>query len=679
MNDPKIVNSAELQLRQGCYLLRFLPTAEMRVGTSSLYENSADNFGHFDGTMRITQENGEIKASGDLYYHIPFTPNDEDLDSEFWDWPLFEPTTERIQIFPFDKYRFYVHVAAFKPHETHTDTFNIRFELHEFLHDLRRFDNRGCFFSRLRRSLAPRGYHSRLDYLAGEVTDWNNNVVGMITMGWVSDYLRRAVVEIDRVPASEAPLNNGCEVTWQSIFGQVGWQVTVEESDNVVSEPSGESWSGAELHDAMLSWRDPSSLEHEWRYHLLCVRRLDRTERGFMFDRKSLDSDKIPREGAAVSSHWVFPNVVKWGKVQGVRFGNAAAPYFRTAIHEIGHALSLHHNKVGFHVMRTTGKIAEGAAMVGKEFPDNIEWSFAPEDAYRLRHAPDPFVQPGALDFGELLATFMEVENPRARRANHLNIEVTAISDTVPLGAPIRVHVALVNHCEKNRLVPASLSFRDGHVSGNVYDDSGNCRKFCSLFLCIDERELIELSPGERLEHSFTLLRGSQGSLFPYAGIFRIEFKVLWKEGSVDYFAKGECQVEVMKSQNTSHEVVARTILETPDTALSLILAGDHLPDGRAAIQMALENEVLRPHYALIEARRLASRFRDRPADLNSVLTILDESVLITPSEICRMILLVNETPTEQWAVKEKILELLKKCASKLVIGQALLSSMDEL
>jgi len=629
--------------------------------------------------MRVSHENGEVSASGDLYYHAPFTPSDEDLSGSFWDWPLFEPRTDQIQLFPFDMYRFHVHVASLGSQKSDIDALTIRFELHEFLHDLRRFDNRGCFSSQLRWSLAPRGYSSPRDYLTGEVLDWNGNVIGIMTMGWVSEYLRRAIIEIDRVADSEAPLDDGCEQNWQTVFDHVGWQIDVEESDTIVPEPSGESWSGAELHAAMLDWRQFNLAEHEWRYHLLCVRRLDRTERGFMYDRTALDSDKVPREGAAIASHWVFPNDEKWGKVQGVRFGSVAAPYFRTAVHEIGHAFSLFHNTSGFHIMRTTGSIANSAATVGKEFPDNIEWSFAPGDTYRLQHAPDPFVRPGALDFGELSTTFKEVDNPIFRRANNLVVEVAAISKTMPLGTPVRVHVALVNRGEKTKLAPASLSFRDGHVSGDVYDETNTCRRFRSLFLCLDERKLVELASGEKIEHSYTLLRGPQGSLFPHAGSFRIEFEVLWQEGSEHYFSKGACTIEVSKPQNPSDEVAARTILETPDVALSLILAGDHLSEGRMAIQAALDNSVLHPHYALIEARRLGCRFKDRPADLNAAFSILDELVVITPSEIRRMALLANDAPTEQSTAKEKILGLMKSCASKLGVGQDLLGSVDGL
>lgn len=188
-------------------------------------------------------------------------------------------------------------------------------------------------------------------------------------MGWVSPYLRRAIVEIDRVSASEVPLDSGAGINWRSIFDQVGWDVTVYESNINVLEPSGESWSDAECHQAMLTWRDSVDLDSQWRYHLLCVRRLDSTSRGIMYDAYGGDSNGVPREGAAMSSHWlftndpVFPEKYPWGQCAQLRFGQCTRAYFRTAVHEIGHAIMMFHpsSTTGNHIMQVTPQIAANA------------------------------------------------------------------------------------------------------------------------------------------------------------------------------------------------------------------------------------------------------------------------------------------------------------------------------
>ena len=214
-------------------------------------------------------------------------------------------------------------------------------------------------------------------------------------MGWVSEYYRKATLEIDRVAQSESPQDNGSGTDWRDVFDDVGWDLNVVNSDNNISEPSGESWSNAEMHSAMLSQRDAADLDKEWRYHLLCVRGLDYTSRGVMYDAGGTDSNNIPREGAGIASHWEIPDTSKWGTVAGTRFGAADAPYFRTAVHEIGHAMGLIHNTVDNGFMNTTGTIAESPGT----FPANVRWSFAPDDINRLRHLPDPWVRPGMIPF----------------------------------------------------------------------------------------------------------------------------------------------------------------------------------------------------------------------------------------------------------------------------------------
>ena len=67
---------------------------------------------------------------------------------------------------------------------------------------------------------------------------------------------------------------------------------------------------------------------------------------------------------------------------------------------------------------------------------------------------------------------------------------------------------------------------------------------------------------------------------------------------------------------------------------LTLVLGGDHLTDGIEAIQSALKNPVLRPHFAFVETRRLAERFGKRKADLKAAAKLIDESAVMSPAEI---------------------------------------------
>ena len=61
----------------------------------------------------------------------------------------------------------------------------------------------------------------------------------------------------------------------------------------------------------------------------------------------------------------------------------------------------------------------------------------------------------------------------------------------------------------------------------------------------------------------------------------------------------------VLAAVDASHREAARQVLGTPDVMLTLAFGGDHLEDGLAAIRAALANDVLRPHYAFVEAKRV--------------------------------------------------------------------------
>jgi hypothetical protein len=63
----------------------------------------------------------------------------------------------------------------------------------------------------------------------------------------------------------------------------------------------------------------------------------------------------------------------------------------------------------------------------------------------------------------------------------------------------------------------------------------------------------------------------------------------------------GQTTVMVTPSVNKSHDAAAHTVLTTPDTLPVLVLGGDHLKGGISAVQQALDDETLRPHYACVE------------------------------------------------------------------------------
>lgn len=602
------------RLRSGCYLLRYTPTQTFPLV-------------HYDGTMRVERHANGTTASGDLYTH----------STAFWPGsgaPVEPNPSAGIPVFPRSRYRYYLRVTQVLEGYTFGSSFTLGFEMHRFDQAARTWTNEGTLTARMAWTTAPAGYPSGADYLTGSVQNAAGATVGSLTMGWVSPYLRRAVLEVDRVGAAEAPLDNGAGVGWRTIFDTVGWDVTVQVSDANVAEPSGESFSDAELHATMLARRAAASLDAEWRYHVLCVRRLDSTSRGIMYDAYGGDSNNIPREGCGISSHWMVPNTATWGLIAGMRFGSATSSYFRTAVHEIGHALGLYHNTADNGIMNTTDTIA-ASAVPPVQFPNNVLWSFAADDQKRLRHMPDVWVRPGGVPFGSAYSVAPISPTDMIQDAEGLELEVTPLLDAVPLGAPVRVTVALVNTSGVPLPVPGGLGLKSGFVRGKVVDPAGTVRTFSPLLRCVEEHELRMLEPGGRVESSMTLLRGAEGALFPSAGPFTVVVEVDWDlPGSGPVGIAGEGTVMVTPAENPAHADAALKVLSTPDALLTLVLGGDHLVDGVEAIRAGVDNPVLRPHFAVVEAKRIGERFGRREAQPQEAAKLLDENAVMSPSEV---------------------------------------------
>lgn len=617
-------------VRAGCYLLNYAPTASPLTS--------------FDGTMRVESFFGGRTASGDLYQRPLLIISQLPLRTVMSAPPN---PANGIPVFSRSRYRYYMRVTAIPEMFVAGNSFQLGFQLYRFTAASGTWALEGSYTAQMSWIAAPAGYPSASNYLEGDVKNAAGAITGRLKMGWVSPRLRKVRVEIDSVSGCEQPLDNGTGIGWAQVFDTLNWEADINVSDNNVAEPSGAGWSDAEMHAAMLARRQAVSLDSVWHYHILAVKTIDSTPRGIMYDAGGTDSNNVPREGVGIATNWIIPNTATWGQVRGQRFGAAPAPFFRTAVHELGHALGLYHNTVDMGFMNTTDVIA-GAATAAQPFPTNIKWGFAADDLKRLRHYPDPFVRPGATAFGgasmttpPITPTDMDMEIPG------LELRVTPLLGELPIGAPVRVNLELINTGTEPLETPASLSLKSEFVRGTVTDSAGTVRSFSPVVRCVEEHEMLELAPGESVAYDLTLMRGAQGALFPAAGLYTIAAEVRWDAGGVEAVVVGETTILVTGAKSDSHAAAAHKVLATPDAHLVLVLGGDHLADGVNAIQTAMSDEVLAPHFAVIEAKRIAG-LRRRTADRSmedSIDRLIDEGSVMSESERARLATMLGKEP----------------------------------
>jgi hypothetical protein len=588
-------------IRRGCWLVN--------------YEPSGVSFVAYDGTIRVEHNASGTTASGDLYQRpVLFVPS---LPPHPPRRIMLQPPSpvNGIPIQSRRNYRYYLRITSIPESLVFgNSSFNLGFEMWRF--DVTTSTWAATPEATLTATMswitAPVGYPG--DYLEGFVKNAAGATTGRLKMGWISQFYRKTTVEIDTVSGSERPVDNGAGETWATVFSKVGFDVNVELSDTNITKPTpDDSYSDAEMHAAMLSRRDPINLDSQWHYHVLAVHHIESTKRGIMYDWQATDSNHVPREGLGIASHWQVDDIPLWGDLRNTRWGASKAAYFRTVVHELGHAFGLEHNGIDNGYMRPSPDIA---AQPGGPFPRQIKWAYADDDLKRLRHWSDMFIRPGGLQFTAgytttlpITPTDLNVEMP------DLELKVKPLLTEVPLGAPVRIELELTNQGDMPIDVPESINLKSPFITGTVASAGVEPRTFKPMLHCTDSRPIKTLDAKKSIKASLTLLRGAGGALFPIPGVSEIKVTLKWPlEGHSRAIVIGSATVFITTATDPSHAKAAHKMLTTPDAHVLLVLGGDceHLKSGKEAIDLALADKTLRPHYVAIEAKRLATKFYEK-------------------------------------------------------------------
>lgn len=417
------------------------------------------------------------------------------------------------------------------------------------------------------------------------------------------------------------------------------------------------------MQQALPALRDSTDTDHEWRYHVFCVGKLEDQGRGYQFDTRGTDGTERFFESIVLAARFEFPNETEWGDLQN-RSLEQTPFYFRVAVHEVGHAMKLEHNDDTCGFMATTDAIRQVAASRSQEILSIVqtaEWSFAPRDLERLRHWPDIVVRPGGPVPPVPLPGidrpgFQSFEDPDfdVVRPRDLVLEVSPLLAEFPLGAPVRLNLQLHNRGKTIQKVPL-LRLKAGNLSGWV-KRGDSVLGFLPMARSMDDRRLGVLNPQGSSSGSICLLRGPDGPLFGVPGPSTITVRLEWYDEKVRYLLSSTCEVQIAGFTNDRHLKVARKLIDTQDTLAGFAIGGDGFADGNQAINLALANPILKPHFAIIRFRRMIRDSASQVGNLLELLDILcrmpaDEPFYLTGSEVGRLVDLLQAAESRSQGV----------------------------
>lgn len=606
-------NGCTITVKEGCYRLTFRPSAGFQV---------------YEGTLRVDKRGGQgpTTVSGDLYRFLNL-PQPGALpaavamlvtDGAAGGSPL---TTAGIPVFPRNKYHSYLKGVGMAPTTTGPCQLVIRAD--EFVYTpppAGSFD--GSFPSsptrRVTLQLTPAAppVGAGGPFFTGTLSE-GAAARGTVTLGWVSDFFRRATLEVDTLAGSVTPQpvpahsGTGTE-DFRTVFATAGWDLTVIRDQANIPVPPGitpnECWSSADMHDLMEANRNPAAdLDQAWWLHLLVVPAQMGCGRGVMYD-----TIGVPREGVASFSDDGYPpdDSANFGAAANRKQRDVPRAFMRSACHEVGHGFNQQHQEITAFgepgadnsIMTTSPGVADvlrgpttGAPGV---FPDDIRLGFNDHVRHHLVHFPDPVVRPGGMTFG----TGHDTTVPQSDGdrlffgPDQLALTLTPAGTRVKLGQPLAVAWELTNKTGQPIPVPADLRRETMHAQFTVVNPNGVARGAPPAAVMSDAGGVKDLPPGEARAAKGTLFYSSKGFAFRTPGQHTLRLRVVWDIGGVPVGVRAEAFVWVDYPVSDADNEVAALMMH-PEVGAMVATGGRarHRPEAGARVEEALKRHPEHP------------------------------------------------------------------------------------
>jgi len=672
-----------MSLKPGCYLMSFTPKDGEKSQPPQAYI----------GTFRVTGTPPKTprRASGDLYVlnvrSRPGTPAvatpEERVYSQVYEKAELSVLPSRefasfleslsppagssdtpIPSFPVEDYRYYLEVLSISEEGA---GLNLEVAAHEYDPEAKTLEPHIKLQVRLTETSGGKSYTGQL--VNGEEER------GRFHLHWISPFVRQAELRLFALsPAStrvklpglktsdmdaalaKAKAKNlaGCSSaskdgaagrkvpTWEGLFNDIHWKVKLTEFKDAKAPVGQDAWTPYDLSDMGQRLREEVDPK-DWTYDLLCVSSFEGSQYlGIMFDAEATDLNERPRESAAVAALQVVDFDRPKQHFQDVLGG---AAYYRTALHEVGHAMNLTHNFREGSLMNTTGPLIQPRVQARGRQPAvplkfDVAWHFSADEAEWLQHAPDIAVRPGGISRrGVRLNQEMRPVPPALtfKAAAELILELEPVVEVFPFGAPIRLNYRLCNR-GPDRAVPRDISLRGGHVMGRVTGPDRVTRFFRSAFRCCDtatkDDELARLESGETVAEGMTILRGIDYPLFPEPGAYQIELEIRWDADNQTNRVVGHANVTVTAADPKDHaQAIAAALILNDSAMMPALVQGLIVPKGLRALSLALRSTTLAPHYLAIALKcKIMGAKRRTNWDRNLGAKVRRVSILPRPS-----------------------------------------------